>query len=146
MIPIWFEKIPCLLIWLIFDSRKNLSIMWFENLFGLSLFDPQLIWVKFGQEIFDNYLIWQGEVLFAHPYTDLCLPSVAWQWSVVGYYRGRQLWPRNGTEYSLLCVCLCLTVWLCLKMCSENMVLMRLLQIGAKDLTVIRSWISARLD
>ena len=31
---------------------------------------------------------------------------------------------------------LCLAVWLCLKMGSENMVLVRLLQIGAKDLTV----------
>ena len=29
------------------------------------------------------------------------------------------------------------SVWPCLKMCSENMVLMRLLQIGAKDLTVL---------
>ena len=32
---------------------------------------------------------------------------------------------------------LCLGVWLCLKMGSENMVLVRLLQIGAKDLTVL---------
>ena len=30
-------------------------------------------------------------------------------------------------------------MWLCLKMCSENMVLVRLLQIGAKDLTVLSS-------
>ena len=29
-----------------------------------------------------------------------------------------------------------MAVWLCLKMGSENMVLVRLLQIGAKDLTV----------
>ena len=36
----------------------------------------------------------------------------------------------------MLSVCLCLAVWLCLKMGSGNMVLMRLLQIGAKDLTV----------
>ena len=35
----------------------------------------------------------------------------------------------------LWCICLCLVVWLCLKMGSENMVLKRLLQIGAKDLT-----------
>ena len=68
--------------------------------------------------------------------TDLCLPSAVWQWSVVGYYRICQLEPRNGTEYSLLCIFLCLTVWICLKMGSDNMVLMRLLQIGAKDLTV----------
>ena len=31
---------------------------------------------------------------------------------------------------------LCLAVWLCLKMGSQNMMLMRLLQIGAKELTV----------
>ena len=36
----------------------------------------------------------------------------------------------------MLCVCLCLAVWLCINMSSGNMVLMRLLQIGAKDLTV----------
>ena len=30
----------------------------------------------------------------------------------------------------------CLAVWLCLKMGFENMVLVRLLQIGANDLTV----------
>ena len=65
--------------------------------------------------------------------TDLCLPSTAWKLSVVGYYRICQLGPSNGTEYSLLCICPCLTVWLCLKMGSENMVLV---QIGAKDLTV----------
>ena len=39
-------------------------------------------------------------------------------------------------EYSLLFICLCLDVWLCLKMGSENMVLVRLLQRGANDLTV----------
>ena len=33
-------------------------------------------------------------------------------------------------------ICLCLAVWLCLKMGSKNMVLVWLLQIGAKDLTV----------
>ena len=37
----------------------------------------------------------------------------------------------------LLFFFLCLAGWLCLKMGSENMVLMRLLEIGAKDLTVI---------
>ena len=68
--------------------------------------------------------------------TDLCLPIAAWQLSVVGYYRICQLGSRNGTEYSLLCISLCLTVWLCLRTGSENMVLMRLLRIGAKDLNV----------
>ena len=66
--------------------------------------------------------------------TDLCLQNTAQKWSAVCYYRICQLGPRNGTEYSLICICLCLAVWLCLKMGSEKMVLMRLLQIGANDL------------
>ena len=37
-------------------------------------------------------------------------------------------------------ICLCLAVWLCLQMGSENMVLVGLLQIGAKDLTVSNAW------
>ena len=37
----------------------------------------------------------------------------------------------------LLFICLCLAVWLCLKMVSENIVLVRLLEIGANDLTVL---------
>ena len=68
--------------------------------------------------------------------TDLFLPRTALQWCVVFKYRIRQLGPRNGTEYYLLHICFCIAVWLCLKMGSENLVLMRLLQIGAKDLTV----------
>ena len=70
--------------------------------------------------------------------SELCLPYIAMQWSVVCYYRSSQLRPRNWTKYFLLSVCLCLAVWLCLKMGSGNMVLMRLLQVGAKDLTVWR--------
>ena len=68
--------------------------------------------------------------------TDLCLPSTAWQWYVVSYYRICQLGPKNGTEYFLLYIYICLAVWLCIKIGSQNMVLIRLLQIGAKDLTV----------
>ena len=68
--------------------------------------------------------------------TKLCLPNTACQWSVVCYYRISQIGPRNETEYSLLSVCLCLTVWLCLKIGSRTMVLMRLLEVGAKDPTV----------
>ena len=68
--------------------------------------------------------------------TDLCLPNTAWQWSVVCYYRISQLGPRNGTEYFLVSVFLWQAVWLCLKMGSGNIVLIRLLQIGAEDLTV----------
>ena len=40
-------------------------------------------------------------------------------------------------EYSLPFICLCLAVWLCLKMGDENLVPVMLLQIGATDLTVI---------
>ena len=42
-------------------------------------------------------------------------------------------------EYSLPFICLCLAVWLCLKMGDENLVPVMLLQIGATDLTVIRA-------
>ena len=35
---------------------------------------------------------------------------------------------------------LCLAVWLCLKVGSENIMLVRLLKIGAKDLTVGKAW------
>ena len=66
----------------------------------------------------------------------LCLPSTAWQGNFICYYVFSQFGPRNETEYSLLFIFLCLDVWLCLKMAPENMVLVRLLQRGAKDLTV----------
>ena len=33
-------------------------------------------------------------------------------------------------------ICLCLAVWLCLKTGSENLMMVKLLQIGAMDLTV----------
>ena len=68
--------------------------------------------------------------------THPCLLSTVWQWRVICYYRICQLRPKIRTEYSLLYVCLCLAVWLCIKMSSGSMVLMMLLQIGAKDLTV----------
>ena len=66
----------------------------------------------------------------------LCLPSAAWQENFICYYVFSQFGPRNETEYSLLFIFLCLDVWLCLKMAPENMVLVRLLQRVAKDLTV----------
>ena len=68
--------------------------------------------------------------------TDLWLPSTAWQWSFVCYNRICLLGPKKETEYSLLFICLCLAVWLFLKIGYENMVLARLLQIGATDLRV----------
>ena len=52
------------------------------------------------------------------------------------YYLVGSLGPWNVMEYSLICIFLCLVVWLCLKMGYENVVLMRLLQIGTKVLTV----------
>ena len=39
-------------------------------------------------------------------------------------------------EYSLPFICLCLAMWLCLKMCYEKIVPVRLLKIGATDITV----------
>ena len=35
-------------------------------------------------------------------------------------------------------ICRCLPVWVCVKQCSENRVLVLLLQIGAKDCTVVK--------
>ena len=69
--------------------------------------------------------------------TDFCLPSTAWQWSVVCYCRFCLFRPENETEYSMLFICLCLAVWLCLKTGCENRVLARMLKIGATDLTVV---------
>ena len=43
-----------------------------------------------------------------------------------------EIQPKN----LLICISLCLAVWVCLKQGYENMVLVVLLQIGAKDLTV----------
>ena len=74
--------------------------------------------------------------------TDFCLPSTAWQWSVVCYYRICLVGPKNGTEYSLLSICLSLAVWLCLKMGYENRVLMRLMKIRGTDFTV--NWQAGR--
>ena len=73
--------------------------------------------------------------------TDPGLPSLAWKLSDVCNSRSSQLVPRNPTLKSFLCVSLCLAVWVCLKQGSENMVLVVLRQIGAKDLTVLPpSW------
>ena len=46
----------------------------------------------------------------------------------------------------MLFICLCLAVWLCLKMSYENSVLVRLLQIGATDLTVYGGYGSWQID
>jgi hypothetical protein len=65
--------------------------------------------------------------------TNLCLTSTAWKRSVDCYYRISKFskWDKILFAFYLPC----LAVWLCLKMSSENMVLVRLLQIGARELT-----------
>ena len=67
---------------------------------------------------------------------DPCLHSTVKQGSDVCHFRSSQLGPRIRTRLSLYFLCLCLALWLCVKISSENRVLVVLLQIGAKDLTV----------
>ena len=69
--------------------------------------------------------------------TDPCLPIIAWKCNDVCYSRSSQLVSRNPTEQYFLFSCLCLAVWVCLKQSSESRMLVVLLQIGAKDLTVV---------
>ena len=68
--------------------------------------------------------------------TDLCLPSTSWKWNVV--CTTESVYWDLKMRHNIPChfICLCLAVWLCLKMGYENMVFVRLLQIGATDLTV----------
>ena len=66
--------------------------------------------------------------------TDICSPIIAWKrndasWSI-------QLIASTLTGQYILFICLFLPVWLCLKKCSENRLLVVLLQIRAKYLTV----------
>ena len=68
--------------------------------------------------------------------TDPCLPIIAWKCNDAYSSWSSQLVPRNLIGQSFLFICLSLAVWLCLKKCSENRVLVVLLQIGATDLTV----------
>ena len=68
--------------------------------------------------------------------TDPCLPIIAWKCNDAYCSWSSQLVPSNPIGQSFLFICLSLAVWLCLKKCSENRVLVVLLQIGAKDLTV----------
>ena len=68
--------------------------------------------------------------------TDPCLPIIAWQCNDAYVSWSSQLVPSNMTGQSFLFVCLFLAVRLCLTKCSENRVLVVLLQIEAKDLTV----------
>ena len=70
--------------------------------------------------------------------TDPCVPIISWKCNDAYCFWSSQLVPSNPTGKSFLFICLSLAVWLCLKKCCENWVLMVLLQIGAKDLTVTR--------
>ena len=68
--------------------------------------------------------------------TDPCLPIIAWKCNDAYCSWSSQLVPSNPIGQYFLFICLSLAVWLCLKKCSENRVLVVLLQIGAKDLRV----------
>ena len=68
--------------------------------------------------------------------TDLCLPIIAWQCNDAFVSWRSQLVPSNLTRQSFLFICISLPMWICLKKCSENRVLVVLLQIGTTDLTV----------
>ena len=65
-----------------------------------------------------------------------CLPVVAWKCNDAYCSWKSQLLPNNPIGHFFLFICLSLAVWLCLKKCSENRMLVVLLQIGAKNLTV----------
>ena len=68
--------------------------------------------------------------------TDPCLPIIAWKCNVAYFSWSSQLVPSNPIGQYFLFIRLSLAVWLCLKQCYENRVLVVLLKIGAKDLTV----------
>ena len=54
--------------------------------------------------------------------------------------------PRIRTIYLFYFLCLCLALWLCIKMSSENMVLVVLLHIGANGLAVHMSHVMCQLS
>ena len=75
--------------------------------------------------------------------TDPFLPIIAWTCNDDNCSWSSQLVPSILPGQSFLFICLSLAVRLCLKKCSENRVLVVLLQIGAKDLTVYNKvWFS----
>ena len=67
------------------------------------------------------------------------LPIIAWAYNDAYCSWSSELVPSNPPGQYFLFIFLSLAVWLCLKKCSENRVLVGLLQIGAKDLTVVTS-------
>ena len=72
--------------------------------------------------------------------TDPCLPIIAWKCNDVYYSWSSQLVPSNPIGQYFLYICPSLAVWLCLKKCSRNRVLVVLSQIGATNLTVT-TWV-----
>ena len=68
--------------------------------------------------------------------TDPFIPIIAWTCNDAYCSWSSQLVPSILPGQSVLFIGLSLAVWLCIKKCSENRVLVVLLQIGAKDLTV----------
>ena len=81
------------------------------------------------------------------PGTNICLTTaepfltkIAWSCNDAYCSWSSQLVPSFLPGQSFLFICLSLAVWFCLKTCSENRVLVVLLQIGATDLTVRRPW------
>ena len=68
--------------------------------------------------------------------TDQCLPIIAWKCNDPYCSWSSQLVPSTSTwQYFFPCLYLCGSA--CLKKCSENRELVVVLQIGAKDLTVM---------
>ena len=68
--------------------------------------------------------------------TDPCLAIIARKCNDAYCFWSSQLVPSNPMGQYFLFICLSFAVWLCLKKCSENRVLVVLLQIEAKDLRV----------
>ena len=76
--------------------------------------------------------------------TDPCLP-IAWKCNNAYCFWSSQHVPSNTIGQYFLFIFLSLAVWLCLKKCFENRVLVVLLQIGAKDLTVCKTLVAHQL-
>ena len=69
--------------------------------------------------------------------TDIFLAIIAWTCNEPNCSWSSQLVPNTPPGQYFLFIYLYLAVWLCLKKCPKNSVLVVVLQIGAKDLTVI---------
>ena len=74
--------------------------------------------------------------------TDPFLPIIAWTCNEPNCFWSSQLVPNTQPGQYFLFIYLYLAVWLCLEKCPENSVLVVVLQIEAKDLTVINDILS----